>query len=41
MRGEIEEAVGKLRAEVNVSRAAERSEVIDLPALPLRNRNAA
>jgi hypothetical protein len=45
MRTELEamvaEAVGQLRAELVVERSADRSKVIDLPALPSRKRDAA
>jgi hypothetical protein len=41
IREEIAEAVGELRAELAVMRAAEKAEVITLPALPLRKRSDA
>jgi hypothetical protein len=41
MREEIAAAVGELRAEVNMQRAAERGQILDLPALPLRRRSNA
>ena len=40
LRDEIQEAVGGLRAELNVLRAAEKADVITLPALPLRRRSS-
>jgi hypothetical protein len=41
LREEIVAAVGELRAELAVMRAAEKAEVITLPALPLRKRSDA
>jgi hypothetical protein len=40
-RAELAEAIGQLRAEFNVQRAAEKTDVIDLPALPLRRKSDA
>jgi hypothetical protein len=40
-RAEIQAAVGELRAELAVQHAAEKANVIDLPALPLRRRSHA
>ena len=38
---EIQTAIGELRAEFNVQRAAQKADVIDLPALPRRRVHAA
>ena len=39
LRDEIAAAVGELRAELTVQRAAEKADVVTLPALPLRRRS--
>jgi hypothetical protein len=41
MRAEVAEQIGQLRAELAVQRAAEKADVIDLPALPRRRVHAA
>jgi hypothetical protein len=41
MRDEFAEQLGLLRAELAVQRAAEKADVISLPALPLRKRSHA
>ena len=41
MREHVAEQIGLLRAELTVQREAERGQILDLPALPLRRRDAA
>ena len=40
MRAEVQERIGLLRADLTIEKAAERGDVVELPALPLRNRRA-
>ncbi len=41
MRAELAEAIGQLRAELNMQRAHDKGTIIDLPALPRRRTNGA